>query len=194
MKIFKRFLAVLVLCVTLVAQDLTTPEYVHAPLLLKIIKEDAQMMKATSPVYNIAIVYDEEDDESLENQKRIQSFFEEQKIALETVGLSIKTHNVKFSSKGKFYADMDNKKIHLMYICSQIEEDVVKRIKFVSENLSILTLSGSEDIYEYGASITVKLNDDDIPQLIMKKGSFQKERKALAIDYTKVANLSVEHP
>jgi len=178
--------------VILFSQDLTTPEYVHGPLLLNIVKEDAAVMKSVSEIYNIAVVFTSEESDSEENRDRIVSFFEEQTIPLETENINISVIDVEFKTKGRFYAEMDNKKIHLVYICSDIDEDMVRKIKFVSENLNIVTITGSEEIYEEGASVTVRINDNDIPELMIKKDRLEKERKAVALDYLKTANLNYE--
>lgn len=190
--IMKAFLILFLSLTILFSQDLTTPEYVHAPLLLKVVKEDAAVMKSVSDIYTIAIVYNSDESESEENRDRMKSLFEEQKILLENDGININVIDVEFKSKGRFYAEMDNKKAHLVYICSDVNEDMVRKIKFVSENLNIITITGAEDVYDAGASVTVRINDNDIPKLMIKKDRLEKERKAVALDYLNTANLNYE--
>ena len=156
------------------AQEISTPEYIHGPILFDIIKKDVLFKKEAE--YNISIIYNDNEDDSIDNMNRIKYCFKDLNNAFIKVGYKIIITEIPFQSKGAFYSAMDNNKIKLVYLCSDLDKKTIQKINDITQELNILTTTGSEELFEYGASISVSIKNTSSAELISNKNDIIKVR------------------
>ncbi len=185
-----KLLLFITLITSFLAQEISTPEYVHAPAMMRFLVEDAKQNHLNN-VYTIAILYSPEEEESVENKNRIMQAFTNEISSNRSGKVTIKLFPLAYGGKkSQLFADTDNNRVRAIYVCEELDEDWVRGIAFVGKMLSVLTFSGSNDLYEEGLSLTVKLNDNDMPEVSLKRSQFSLERSVGKTDsLSAVANL-----
>ena len=175
-----KFFYLLCVIIGVHAQELSTTIFQHYPEFTKLVLRDAESLKLEQ--YTIAIVYKPDVDESEENAKNVEPLIKSECEKLSKIlSIPVKYVKIPYRSKGQFYVETDNSKVNIMYVCSEFEDEDIPRIAFVSENLGILTFTGSEDLFDEGLTATVKLEDDQ-PVLFIRQDQLKKERTNLSPD------------